>query len=69
MPANDVTLSLEKQEKEIIIRALKKNKKLEPAEILKTEKARKAQESVLVRKEEAENLAEEFSQRQGNRNV
>jgi transcriptional regulator with PAS, ATPase and Fis domain len=26
LPANDVTLSLEKQEKEIIIRALKKNK-------------------------------------------
>lgn len=44
-----------------------RTKKLEKKKELKTEKAKQAQESVLVRKEDADSLADGFSQRQGNR--
>lgn len=42
-------------------------KKLEVTKEVKTEKAKQAQESVLVRKDDADGLADGFSQRQGNR--
>lgn len=44
-----------------------RTKKLERKQEMKTEKAKQAKESVLVRKEDAEGLADQFSQRQGNR--
>jgi hypothetical protein len=44
-----------------------RTKKIEIKKELKSEKAKQAQESVLVRKEEADGLADGFSRRQGNR--
>lgn len=44
-----------------------KDKKPAPPERLRTEKAQRAQESVLVRKEEADGLADGFTKREGNR--
>lgn len=44
-----------------------RTKKLENKKEVKTEKAKQVQESVLVRKEDADALADGFSQRQGNR--
>jgi LPS O-antigen subunit length determinant protein (WzzB/FepE family) len=44
-----------------------KTRKLENKKETKTEKAKQVRESVLVRKEDADGLADEFSQRQGNR--
>ena len=44
-----------------------KTKRLEPKKEVKTDKSRRAQESVLVRKDEADGLADGFSRRQGNR--
>lgn len=46
---------------------VRKSKRLQPSQSLKTEKAKKAQDSVLVRKDEADGLAGQFSDRQGNR--
>ncbi len=44
-----------------------KTQKLEGKKQIKTEKAKQAQDSVLIRKEDADGLADGFSQRQGNR--
>lgn len=44
-----------------------KSSKLEKPEKAKTDKAERAQESVLLRKEDADGLADGFNQRQGNR--
>jgi hypothetical protein len=44
-----------------------RTQKLEKKKEVKTEKAKQVQESILVRKEDADGLADEFSQRQGNR--
>lgn len=45
----------------------KKTSKLEKSHSQKTTKAKRAQESVLVRKDDADGLADQFSRRQGNR--
>lgn len=47
--------------------AIKRSTKLVAKAEVKTEKAKRAQESVLVRKEDADELADQFSKRQGNR--
>lgn len=44
-----------------------RTKKLEKNQVVKTEKARQAKESILIRKEDADGLAGEFSQQRGNR--
>jgi type III secretion protein W len=44
-----------------------RTRKLEARKEIKTEKAKEAKESVLIRKEEADGLADGFSQRHGNR--
>jgi hypothetical protein len=44
-----------------------RTQKLEKKKEVKTEKAKQVQESILVRKEDADGLADGFSQRQGNR--
>lgn len=46
---------------------VKKTQKLERTKTPKTNRAKKAQESVLIRKEDADGLADQFSRRQGNR--
>jgi len=47
--------------------AIKNQRLVKPPEIKKTEKAKEAQESVLVSKEEADSLADGFNRREGNR--
>ena len=47
--------------------AIKSEKRLEKGIDKKVEKAKETKESVLVRKEDADGLAGDFSQRQGNR--
>jgi hypothetical protein len=44
-----------------------RSQKLQKKQEIKTEKAKQAQESILIRKEDADELANEFSQRQGNK--
>lgn len=50
-----------------IAEATAKTIKLGPPERAKTEKAERAQESILIRKEEADGLADGFNRREGNR--
>src|SRR5262245_3516098 len=64
LTANKIEASQEKLEDEAESNAsfiIKLTKKLEVVKSVKTEKAKKAQGSVLVRKEEADGLAGEFS--------
>lgn len=64
----DALGSLQDECEAMASKAAKTNKRLERSPTAaKTEKAKRAQESVLVRKEDADSLAGEFSQRQGNR--
>jgi hypothetical protein len=66
LDASQDKLQVEAQENSaagILIRT----KKLEKRQEVKTEKAKQAQHSVLVRKEEADGLADQFSQQRGNR--
>ncbi len=59
-------LQTEAQENSVMGMAIR-SQKLQRKEEFKTEKAKQAQQSVLVRKEDADELADQFSGRQGNR--
>lgn len=66
--ARDSQEALRAEEKEnTSYGAMIKSGKLKPPQKAKTEKAERAQESVLVRKEDADSLADEFTRREGNR--
>lgn len=59
--------TLEDEARDNPINIALKSKKLAAPEKLRTEKAQRAQESVLVRKDEADGLAEGFAKREGNK--